>query len=430
MTERDGEALERVVATGFGTSVAMWMLGYIARLPPAALPSWSVGVGMLACLLGGGVVLGRRGGTWREGAVAGLLASTLNLLILGSLLGGDAPNRIRTGVAWWLPASLALGAALVALGAGVSSRRATGARAGWSGAMAKIAAAATFLLVVAGGLVTSHGAGLAVVDWPNSFGYTMFLYPLSRMTGGIYYEHAHRLFGSLVGLTTVALAVLLWRREPRQWVRSLALAAVPLVAVQGVLGGLRVTGRFTLATSPDAVAPNLAIAVVHGTLAQLFLSLVVVIAAATSAAWQAAPAPRPDPRAGADRGLTVLLLPVLIVQLVLGALQRHTGQLLLVHICFAVVVSLVALAAAVRALGLYRDLPVLPALGRWLIWLVGAQLTLGVGAFLAITTAAPGAPPSALAVLVRTAHQANGALLLAVAVLLMAWARRLLGRAA
>ena len=77
---------------------------------------------------------------------------------------------------------------------------------GFTAVHANVTVAATFLLVVAGGLVTSNEAGLAVVDWPNSFGYNMFLYPLAKMTGGIYYEHAHRLYGSLVGLTTIVLA--------------------------------------------------------------------------------------------------------------------------------------------------------------------------------------------------------------------------------
>jgi len=429
MTEGGAGRLDGAIAVGFGTSVAMWLLGYLARFPPAPAPSWAVGVGMLACLLAGGVVLGRAGGAgWREGALAGAIASVVNLLILGSLLGGDAPNQIRPTAVWWLPGSLVLGAALAAVGAAISSRLRPAAAAphDWRGALPKVAVAATFLLVVAGGLVTSNGAGLAVVDWPNSFGYNMFLYPLSRMTGGVYYEHAHRLFGALVGLTTVALAVQVWRRERRPGVGALALAVVPLVIVQGILGGLRVTGRFTLATSPDAVAPNLALAVVHGTLAQLFLSLLVVLSAFTSASWRAAPPARSDRRAGADRTLTTLLVPVLLVQLVLGALQRHLAAMLMVHIAFAVVVALLALAVGVRALGLYRDLPVLPALGRALIWLVCFQVTLGGLAFVAVTTRVSGVGPTVFEVVARTAHQVNGALLLAGAVLLLVWNRRLL----
>ena len=69
----------------------------------------------------------------------------------------------------------------------------------WPHRLAVLTTAATFLLILAGGVVTNTGTGMAVPDWPTTFGYNMFLYPLSRMTGGVYYEHAHRLFGSLVG---------------------------------------------------------------------------------------------------------------------------------------------------------------------------------------------------------------------------------------
>ena len=127
----------------------------------------------------------------------------------------------------------------------------------WTALFSKVGVAATFLLVVAGGLVTSNEAGLAVVDWPNSFGSNMFLFPLARMTGGIYYEHAHRLFGALVGLTTIVLAVRLWRYDNRGWLKRLSLVAVVLVIVQGSLGGLRVTGGFTMSTSEADMAPTL-----------------------------------------------------------------------------------------------------------------------------------------------------------------------------
>ncbi len=99
---------------------------------------------------------------------------------------------------------------------------------------------ATGLLLVIGGLVTSKGVGLAVPDWPTTFGYNMFLYPWSKMVGGIFYEHSHRLVASGVGFLTLILAMLLWFQEPRKWVRWLGTMALALVILQGVLGGLRV----------------------------------------------------------------------------------------------------------------------------------------------------------------------------------------------
>ena len=70
------------------------------------------------------------------------------------------------------------------------------------------------MLISSGGLVTGFRAGMAVPDWPNTFGHNMFLFPFTKMTGGVFYEHAHRLLGSLVGLTALVLAILLSVRSP------------------------------------------------------------------------------------------------------------------------------------------------------------------------------------------------------------------------
>src|SRR5438034_6780032 len=110
----------------------------------------------------------------------------------------------------------------------------------WPHRLAVILACATFPLLFIGGLVPSKGAGLAVPDWPTSFGYNMFLYPWSKMVGNIFYEHSHRLVASFVGLLTIGLALALWLREPRPWLRRLGFAAFALVILQGVLGCLRV----------------------------------------------------------------------------------------------------------------------------------------------------------------------------------------------
>src|SRR6266516_4195155 len=102
-------------------------------------------------------------------------------------------------------------------------------------------AVATLLLICSGGMVTSKGVGLAVPDWPTTFGYNMFLFPVSKWIGGIFFEHTHRLIASAVGFLTFILAIWLWRSEDRQWVRNLGVTAVAAVILQGVLGGLRVT---------------------------------------------------------------------------------------------------------------------------------------------------------------------------------------------
>src|SRR5580700_7989010 len=111
---------------------------------------------------------------------------------------------------------------------------------GWLHRFAILTAVATFLLLGAGGLVTSHEAGMSVPDWPNSYGYNMFLFPPSKWIGGIFYEHTHRLWASVVGFMTTALAVWLWLKDPRKWMKWLGVVAFLLVIAQGVLGGLRV----------------------------------------------------------------------------------------------------------------------------------------------------------------------------------------------
>jgi len=121
--------------------------------------------------------------------------------------------------------------------------------------------------------VTSKNVGLAVPDWPTTFGYNMFLFPVSKWVGGILFEHTHRLMGSLVGFLTIILAVWLWLREDRRWVRSLAVIAVVGVILQGILGGLRVT------MMKDQIG------IFHACVAQAFLGLLVFIALVTTKFW-------------------------------------------------------------------------------------------------------------------------------------------------
>jgi len=418
-----------VLALGFGTTVAMWAAGYVLRLPWIQAPSVLVALVMLALLAAGGYLAGRFTGSWRTGVLAGLLTMTLNMLILGSLLtSADAPNQFRPGAVIWLPGALLAGAAIGALAAlaGSSGHGSCDTSPNWVGVFAGVAAAATLGLVTIGGLVTSNDAGLAVVDWPNSFGYNMFLYPLSRMTGGIYYEHAHRLFGSLVGLTTLVLTIVLWRTEERRWVKRLALLAFVLVVVQGVLGGLRVTGRFTLSTDPTRTAPSLALAVVHGVTGQLFFALMVALAVVTTRRFRDPAPPEAVPAAATERGLSALLVGALIVQLVLGAVLRHTGTGLLVHISMATLVAGVAVAGGVRAWGLYGRFGTMRRAGKMLLTLIGVQLTLGVCALAAVTMRRPGTAAPLWEAIVTTAHQVTGALLLASGVALAIWCRRLI----
>lgn len=185
----------------------------------------------------------------------------------------------------------------------------------WLHFYAVFLSAAVLLLIVAGAMVTSTGSGLSVPDWPTSYGYNMFTFPLSQWVGGIFYEHGHRLIASGVGFLTIGLAVWLQWREPRRWLRVLGWIALGAVIFQGILGGLTV--RYLLPTP---------ISVAHACLAQSFLCLVLAIAVFTSPAWsrRAAPALRTVPPAVGRACL--VLTGVVFVQLLLGAVMRHTGS--------------------------------------------------------------------------------------------------------
>src|ERR1700704_3206655 len=102
----------------------------------------------------------------------------------------------------------------------------------WLNRFAWLTAIATLLLICSGGMVTSKGVGLAVPDWPTTFGYNMFFFPFSKWIGGIFFEHTHRLIASTVGLLTIILAVWLWRVENRGWLRNLGFAALGVVIFQ------------------------------------------------------------------------------------------------------------------------------------------------------------------------------------------------------
>jgi len=415
------------VPMGFGMAVSMWAVAYVCRLPVVMAPPWLVLTLLLATVVWWGAATGRRTPDgWLAGARVGLVAAILNLLILGSLLTSSTSGTVKPTVFLWVPGFVVALAGFAAVAAEAGSRRRdAGGDRNWTGLFARVAVAATFLLVIAGGLVTSNEAGLAVVDWPNTFGSNMFLYPLAKMTGGIYYEHAHRLFGALVGLTTIGLAIRLWRRDDRSAVRRMATLAVVLVIVQGVLGGLRVTGGFTLSTEEADMAPSIILAVVHGVLGQVFLAVLVGLAVVTSSWWVQAPDAEVRPSSGMDRTLQVWLLGVLVLQLVLGAIQRHLAQGLIIHISLAAVVVMIAVVAGARAWGLYVGVRPLQTLGRLLMSGVAVQVTLGIAALAVTQGQAIVGAPSTLEVTIATAHQATGAALLALSVALLLWTRRL-----
>ena len=161
-------------------------------------------------------------------------------------------------------------------------------------------------------MVTSKGVGLSVPDWPTTFGYNMFLFPVSKWVGGIFFEHTHRLIASAVGFLTIILAIWLRRREPRRWVRNLGAVALGAVILQGVLGGLRVT------MIKDEIG------IFHACIAQAFLGLLIVIALVTSKFWRTLSNSVVDPKEIAPIiTLAIAITLAIYTQLALGATMRH-----------------------------------------------------------------------------------------------------------
>ena len=437
-------AVARALAIGFGATALMWVLSYIAMLQPGGFIGDAIfGITVLVLVFGGlaaamadvdghGMARGLR-----RGVEVGFISACINLLLVGSLI--DAQGT--SAVAWFIGlfgASIILGGVGGAIGSVVPSLEAR--RVNWVGVLAAVCAAITFLMIISGGIVTGFEAGLAVPDWPNSYGHNMLLYPLSEMVAdldsGIFYEHAHRLTGMFVGWVSIVLCIMLWWGDRRVSLGVLGTVILLMVIGQGVLGGLRVTGTLTLSDNPELLSPSTVLGIVHGVLGQLLLGCFVFAAALTSWTWLRGPGPRPIDAAGPARFIAWALLIALVLQLIIGAIYRHlasdlefepsrTTHILMAHIALAVFVTLLAIINGMRGVMMEEGQPVMRRIGLGLLVLVVLQLGLGVGALLLVLKHQPGVPVPPLEVVVTSMHQANGALLLVAAVLMTAWTHRL-----
>jgi len=303
----------------------------------------------------------------------------------------------------------------------------------------------TLFLICSGGMVTSKGVGLAVPDWPTTFGYNMFAFPVSQWVGGIFFEHTHRLIASTVGLLTIVLAVWVWRVETRRWLRWLGVAALGAVILQGVLGGLRVT------MLKDEIG------IFHACLAQAYFGLLVFIALVCSGSW--AKAGRQHTHSSA-RWLALIATSLIYLQLALGATMRHqhrdlsildfptaygelipdttaptlakinqwrearalsevtAGQIWLqmAHrgVALLIATAVVSFWISVRRRGDAHIVPVLGKLLTWWVFLLTSQITLGAWTIWSNKAAD-----------IATAHVAVGATMLAVGVAISAltWRR-------
>ena len=287
----------------------------------------------------------------------------------------------------------------------------------WHHRYVKLVTACTVLLIAAGGMVTSTGSGLSVPDWPTSYGWNMFTFPVSKWVGGIRYEHSHRLIASTVGFLTIITAAWTWRVEPRRWVRRLAFTSLGAVIVQGLLGGLTV---LYFLPAPVSIA--------HAGLAQIFFCLTLTLAVVTSPRWKNAISPADDPMLRRVAATTTLLV---YTQILLGATMRHThaglaipdfpwafGQVIppvwnagvaihFAHRIGALFVTLAVLATAGHVLYHHRHHRELARPALLLVFLVAMQVTLG--AFVIWSGKNP---------VINTAHVVNGALVLGTSLVL------------
>jgi heme a synthase len=476
MPEQPGGFRTKVLTIAFGVTVAMWAAGYLGHMPLVDLPPPTLAGAMLTLLAAGGWFAGRYSGRGLSaGSGVGLVSAVLNLLIFGSLLARPESGELVPHAWLWIPGWIALSVLVATLGSAAASilpSPLAGERSGvrgngdprlpWLAGFAWITCAAALLLITAGGLVTGFRAGMAVPDWPNTFHSNMFLYPLTKMTGGVFYEHAHRLLGTLVGLSTLVLATCttLARQVCRQMGTGSERSDVPVpfcplpvkwiwlmalgVIAQGIFGGFRVTDD------------SHCLAVLHGCFAHAILGGLVAVAATMSSGvraraevnWENSPLSlreRARVRGNyeqtlvsfptTDRLLTALAIVVIFAQTVLGTLVRQLGLSLLGHIAFAAMVALITLGVALRVWGHNQTDEAPRRCAIVLMCFVVLQLTLGIIS-VALRTPPVGTSPTAailqntnwlpvapLPALLTTAHQTTAALILASAVALAVWTR-------
>jgi cytochrome c oxidase assembly protein subunit 15 len=287
----------------------------------------------------------------------------------------------------------------------------------WHHRYVKLVTVFTVLLIAAGGMVTSTDSGLSVPDWPTTYGWNMFTFPLSKWVGGIRYEHSHRLIASTVGFLTIIMAGWTWWIESRRPVRRLGFAALGTVILQGLLGGLTV-----LFLLPPAIS------IAHAGLAQIFFCLTLTLALVTSRGWKTAASPVDDPMLRRIAGVTTALI---FTQILVGATMRHThaglaipdfpyafGHVLppvwnakvaihFAHRVGALFVALAILATASHVLYHHRGRRELVRPALLLVLFLSMQVTLG--AFVVWSGMNP---------LINTAHVVNGTLVLGASLVL------------
>lgn len=482
-----------ILTGGFATALVLWTTWFVTHLPwtgiaestsiPVLLIVWAIALAVVGWSAGGPAGVPKNG--WKVGLGAGVLSALIGLLVLGTKItestsaahATQAASQLKPGAAMIVAGFLATGAVLGAvfgfLGARFRMCRCSQSP-DWLARYAVVCVLTTAPLLFIGGLVTSTNSGMAVPDWPGTYGSNMFLYPLGPRinapgdkgvqpeawqkfltqsqiaeaeklpaddrdafvarvaTQKIFLEHSHRLFGALLGLSMIVLTVWVFLDKRPLGLRILASCALLLVVAQGVLGGMRVTMG-----SVDSASDNRLLSMAHGVLAQLTMGLLVVLAMKLIPAYQqCTPAPRSAMSTRA-RIFATAAFHTTIVQLVFGAIFRHfrtSNHSLWSHAGFSVVVVITAALGSMFVMRLVQsrrdeghDQPFLATTSRLaglLLAVVSLQFVLGWVAFMGgnIREANPATVAQAL---IRTIHQANGAATLGLVVAVWCAARRI-----
>ena len=494
------------ITAAFALALAVWVVWLLAHALALALHGSTAGyalVGALAVavLLVASALVGRlagRAGGWRVGALGGLIAGLLTLLLLGSKVVeqpattdemAQAANRLRPDAAVVVLGFLGVCTAVALVGGLIGSRTAPadrpmpgrGRTLAWMGALTAIA---MLPLLILGGFVTGTGSGLAVPDGVTSYGAFSALFPLSLMSEPrIFLEHSHRLFGTLVGLSAIALmvvALVLHRRG--RWL-GVGIGLVLLVAAAGAMGAghagslsesasaglMALVGLLALGFTHAMLGRGFAgaacvgvfvlvsiqgllgiarvdeqlvwVAAFHGAFAQFVFATACMAAALLTPLASAIP-PLEEATAATvrpARKLAAITVVVTSIQIVFGALTRHFDSMhsLLTHAVFSLVVVVLAVMLGFRLRRAGAD-PLGRALARCgtlVLVLIFAQFLLGWVALVATQMGGPRITPTADALhtagpiplgeaIATTAHQTGGALLLGGICLALFWARR------
>jgi cytochrome c oxidase assembly protein subunit 15 len=273
----------------------------------------------------------------------------------------------------------------------------------------------TVLLFVAGALVTSKDAALSVTDWPTSHG--TLVPPLSSLQGGDLFEFSHRAVAGGLGILVLVLAVWLWVKESRVWLRWLGLVAVLGVVVQAILGG-QVVIRLLHYWLP----------VIHACFAQIVFGAVLGIAVFTSKWWVSEQPQLEDIGSPSIHSLTILNAAIIYLQVILGAGFRHKDIPIWPHMVGAMLVLGMVIWTAVALRKRFAQSRELSKARILLHAIFGTQFLLGLGAYWSRLTTADAPQPMPVMVTLTVIHTVVGAILFAFSVLVVLTCFRLVPR--